>query len=373
MVPWLPLMLLSAYFAAEVKGAMYLQVLNKEATTLECNRSFAENLGSIFYENGKYSVQLTKRGSQETCNENNSIPVNVAGLFACHSLTDTCESFNTSVKIISICEYDFFIVTHAHQSQGSKATELYSWTSTEQLTKKPENTDVRLSCTFNASGIFILQWVTSAGQIKGETNVTCLYSIAKEDYAFIFNEHCCVDSKQTERIHNDSTLEYTSKNQTHDIKIKNITSSDSGNYLCVVAFLENETYRWHILKNISLHVEKYSANTSNLIVYVISAGILALITGFIIFLLLWIRRKSKGNIVAESSRNTDQNGTPENYECEPYAVGKRDTKNSGTEPYYSSVKKPCAPEYSLLEASPATAPEHGPDISTVYALAQRET
>ncbi|KAI6078065.1 Neuronal acetylcholine receptor subunit alpha-7 [Aix galericulata] len=69
-----------------------------------------------------------------------------------------------------------------------------------------------------------------------------------------YNEHCCIDEDVHGRLLN--TTDFNSTDKKSNVTILNVTSADSGEYLCIVAIWIDGKYVWRVANNLSVEVRK---------------------------------------------------------------------------------------------------------------------
>lgn len=113
--------------------------------------------------------------------------------------------------------------------------------------------NITLSCEFeaNCSGqCFTLYWIRAAKKSE------CIFSVAHEPGTplLTYNEHCCIDEDMHGRLLN--TSDFSSTDKKSNVTILNVTSADSGEYLCVVAIWIDGKHVWRVANNLSVEVRK---------------------------------------------------------------------------------------------------------------------
>ncbi|KAI5607215.1 hypothetical protein C0J50_9959, partial [Silurus asotus] len=117
-----------------------------------------------------------------------------------------------------------------------------------------EGEDVLLNCSFNFTAgydhqEFTVYWIKTI-----ERSSSCVYSYDFEIIAVKYYQHCNVQEDLFNRL-SDQTYSKTR----HNIRIRNVTESDAGQYLCVLhVHTHNNKTRgnWKIINNITVSVDK---------------------------------------------------------------------------------------------------------------------
>ncbi|XP_025939805.1 uncharacterized protein [Apteryx mantelli] len=369
------LMILS--LLGEITGETFFHQQEHGNLVLQCNQPVAkESKRTDWYKTAddmqqfeliNCSSKCNHLCTETVCNETLEVArVSSAGrMFACGALSSDEEPMTSLLfSNASHCRrYSFFLVQTKTES-GKKSSGNVQEKSQVSL-KFKETDNITLSCEFytNCSGhCFFMYW------IRVSKTSECLFSAANEALApsLTFNEHCCVDRNIQERLLNNTNFNSTHKR--HNMTILNVTSADSGQYLCIVAAWQHGKLEWQVPTNRSVDVQK--DQTAPMQWHVISgavAGIIFLnVTVGLICLKIF---KSKGKkTTTQVTRDHDAIGMTED-ECSPYAVsGSSDMYRN--ESLYSRVTRTCT-EPNGPSSSPdnrATGAGQGADIRTVYAL-----
>ncbi|KAI5626327.1 hypothetical protein C0J50_14317, partial [Silurus asotus] len=116
-----------------------------------------------------------------------------------------------------------------------------------------EGGDVLLNCTFHFTAGYdqhiTVYWIKTI-----ERSSSCVYSYDLGTYGLTYNHHCNLQDDLLHRLSNESDSKTS-----HNIRIRNVTESDAGQYLCVlhVHTHYNKTRgNWKIIKNITVSVDK---------------------------------------------------------------------------------------------------------------------
>ncbi|KAI5088601.1 hypothetical protein C0J45_21173 [Silurus meridionalis] len=116
-----------------------------------------------------------------------------------------------------------------------------------------EGGDVLLNCTFNFTAGYDHQGFTVYWIKTIERSSSCVYSYDLDMIAVEYNHHCNVQEDLLHRLSNQ-----TDSKTSHNIRIRNVTESDAGQYLCVLHVHTHYTAKgnWKIINNITVSVDK---------------------------------------------------------------------------------------------------------------------
>ncbi|XP_009679761.2 uncharacterized protein [Struthio camelus] len=369
--------LLILSFLGEITGETFFCQQEHGNLILQCNQPGAkENKRTDWYKTASDMQQLELINCSSKCNHscsemacNDTLEVTHAlsdeGMFACGAISsDEAPVTSLLFSNVSHCRHYNFFLVQTNTESGKKSSGNVQKKSQVPL-KFKEQENITLSCEFytECSGhCFFMYW------IRVSKTSECLFSAANEDLAssLTFNEHCCVDRDIQERLLNHTN--FNSPHKKHNMTILNVTSSDSGQYLCIVAAWQNGKFEWQVPNNQSVDVQKDKAASVQW--HIISGAVLGIIFLSVAAGLIYLKMfRSKGKkTTTEFTRDRDATGMTEN-ECTPYAVsGSSDTYRN--ESLYCLVTRTC-PEPN--ETSPSSDNNRalgrtGADIHTVYAL-----
>ncbi|XP_046695967.1 uncharacterized protein LOC124379603 isoform X2 [Silurus meridionalis] len=167
-----------------------------------------------------------------------------SGFFRCVSALDSGFLFPFKPSPNTVTSY---VVAHANEEMTTKSEER----SSVELT---EGGDVLLNCSFHFTAGYDHQGFTVYWIKTIERSSSCVYSYDLDMIAVKYNHHCNMQEDLLHRL-SDQTDSKTS----HNIRIRNVTESDAGQYLCVLHVHRhyNKTKgNWKIINNITVNVDK---------------------------------------------------------------------------------------------------------------------
>eukprot|EP00075_Anas_platyrhynchos_P005709 XP_012960389.2 uncharacterized protein LOC101792197 [Anas platyrhynchos] len=321
-------------FLGEITGETFFHRQEHGNPALQCHQQAAKGKAEIAWYIADDDLQQFKfincsskeprsscgeRGGPSGCNDTlqvTHIPPG-GGLFACGAVPSdrtpaTCPLFRN----VSHCRhYNFFLTQKIYPTQVSKSKSLDSVPETPYSSLVFED-NITLSCEFeaNCSGqCFTLYWIRAAKKSE------CIFSVAHEPGTplLTYNEHCCIDEDMHGRLLN--TSDFSSTDKKSNVTILNVTSADSGEYLCVVAIWIDGKHVWRVANNLSVEVRK--DKTTHIQWYIASGAIAGIIFLCVVSWLTYLKTaKSKGKkSPTEFNRYYDVVGMPED-ECSPYAT-----------------------------------------------------
>ena len=122
---------------------------------------------------------------------------------------------------------------------------------------------INLTCAFKRKGSysnkpFVVYWIKTGAQSS-----TCVYSFHFAGYEDSgFDQHCAIDKDLLLRRSHTSRPSCLDKN-IHNLKIRNATQSDRGQYLCVLQVDRNNQHYWAIITKTTIIVDN-TGKTMNL-------------------------------------------------------------------------------------------------------------
>ncbi|XP_040269801.1 uncharacterized protein LOC120985752 isoform X2 [Bufo bufo] len=263
------------------QGKVYSVVLMKDNTrSITCNVPEQENK-IVWY---KYEEEYFKTESNNK-GKTYSVP-SEGGIFSCDEKQTTdvsCKSHNIFI-ILDITGDNANLSGHFTKRIGQNISFLSE---------------------FHDNGSYTLLWVVNKQK--------CMFSAAAtrsvHDFYFSLNQLCCPSDeiKFEERVQFRNLTPLIDPNQTIHLDLFNLTSSDSGEYLCLKYSWDKGSYKWKILNKYTLEVTLDEGTVSTL-------------------------GKQKN---MQRSSPVD---LPDEYECTPYAVsGQKEEINNCV---YSLVQNP---------------------------------
>ncbi|XP_035191649.1 uncharacterized protein LOC118172082 [Oxyura jamaicensis] len=366
-------------FLGEITGETFFRRQEHENLALQCNQQAAKGKAEIAWYIADSNLQqfklincsskestfsCGKKGGPSGCSDTLQVAhiSPEGGLFACGAVPSdrtpaTCPLFHN----VSHCKhYNFFLTQTTSSTQVSESESLDSVPETTKSSLVFED-NITLSCEFETtcSGeCFALYWIRAAKTSE------CIFSLANEagTSRLTYNEHCCIDEDIRGRLLNNTDFSSTDKKS--NVTILNATSSDSGEYLCIVTIWTNGKHVWRVANNLSVEVRKDKATYIQW--YIASGAIAGIIFLCVVTWLTYLKTaKSKGkNSSTEFTRNYDVVGSPED-ECSPYATScVNDMQRS--EHLYCHVTGTYA-KVSATDNNMASGTGLEADIHTVYA------
>ncbi|XP_046695970.1 uncharacterized protein LOC124379604 isoform X2 [Silurus meridionalis] len=167
-----------------------------------------------------------------------------SGFFRCVSALDSGFLYPFKPSPNTVTSY---VVAHANEEMTTKSEER----SSVELT---EGGDVLLNCSFHFTAGYDHQGFTVYWIKTIEWSSSCVYSYELGTYGLTYNHHCNVQEDLLHRLSNQ-----TDSKTSHNIRIRNVTESDAGQYLCVLHVHRhyNKTKgNWKIINNITVSVDK---------------------------------------------------------------------------------------------------------------------
>ncbi|KAF7687928.1 uncharacterized protein LOC124379935 [Silurus meridionalis] len=242
------------------------------------------------------------------------------GFFRCVSALDSGFLYPFKPSPNTVTSY---VVAHANEEMTTKSEER----SSVELT---EGGDVLLNCSFHFTAGYDHQGFTVYWIKTIERSSSCVYSYDLGTYGLMYNHHCNVQEDLLHRLSNK-----TDSKTSHNIRIRNVTESDAGQYLCVLHVHRhyNKTKgNWKIINNITVSVDKdkgpeisryNSSDDINTKLIPLYATISALLVLAVIGIIWKKTRTSPRSQAIELQRNQNGEDTKEaaDMECSPYAVG----------------------------------------------------
>ncbi|XP_044135650.1 uncharacterized protein LOC122927660 isoform X2 [Bufo gargarizans] len=210
------------------QGKVYSVVLMKDNTrSITCNVPGQEN-EIVWY---KYEVEYFKT-ERNNMGKTYSVP-SEGGIFSCDEKQTTdvsCKSHNIFI-ILDITGDNANLSGHFTKRIGQNISFLSE---------------------FRDNGSYTLLWVVNKQK--------CIFSAAAtrsvHDFNFSLNQLCCPsdDIKFEERVQFRNLTPLIDPNQTVHLDLFNLTSSDSGEYLCLKYSWDKGSYKWKILNKYTLEV-----------------------------------------------------------------------------------------------------------------------
>ncbi|XP_044135649.1 uncharacterized protein LOC122927660 isoform X1 [Bufo gargarizans] len=294
------------------QGKVYSVVLMKDNTrSITCNVPGQEN-EIVWY---KYEVEYFKT-ERNNMGKTYSVP-SEGGIFSCDEKQTTdvsCKSHNIFI-ILDITGDNANLSGHFTKRIGQNISFLSE---------------------FRDNGSYTLLWVVNKQK--------CIFSAAAtrsvHDFNFSLNQLCCPsdDIKFEERVQFRNLTPLIDPNQTVHLDLFNLTSSDSGEYLCLKYSWDKGSYKWKILNKYTLEVtlDEGPASTLGTSFYIIAGSIGGVIAVLAILLLSIFCIKHRGEQM--NMQRSSPVDLPDEYECTPYAVsGQKEEINNCV---YSLVQNP---------------------------------
>ncbi|KAG8575876.1 hypothetical protein GDO81_009693 [Engystomops pustulosus] len=221
---------------------------------------------------------------------------------------------------------------------------------------KPIGENVTFQSHFIDTSSYTLLWI-----VKQQDISKCIYSAAARrsstDHEFSLHQLCCSrnDTDDEKRIHFRNLTALSDSNQTIQLDLVNLTSSDSGEYLCIKYFHSEGSWKWKILNKYSLKVtgDEDPMSTSEIPLYIIAGPIGGLVAVLFIVLLAYFCIKNRDK--RKKTNTSSPVGLSDDYECMPYAVSER--KGEMPRTIYSLAQNPVPTidaEYSEVQLTNLT-------------------